>query len=130
MKASYSELKLCTKLCAIVPLAIVPNFWAVDVQDVPIQPPITAALAPKIAASIECARLAPNSITGRPFAADTIIVDFVAIKLWWLRRSKTIVSIICASIIGALTVSKGSLGKITVPSGIAQMSPVNLKVFR
>ena len=59
--------------------------------------------------------------------ADTEI-DFVAIKLWWLTKQSIAVSKICASIIGALTVINGSFGNATVPSGIAQISPENLKL--
>jgi len=44
-----------------------------------------------------------------------------------LRRK---VSINCASMIGAVTRIKGSSGKIMVPSGTAQTSPVNLTVLR
>lgn len=94
------------------------------------QPPIIDALAPKTAASTLWARLAPNSITGLPFAAATILEDFVAIRDWWFSIIKIVVSKIWASIIGAFTVIKGSFGKIIVPSGIAQISPVNLKLFR
>ena len=36
----------------------------------------------------------------------------------------------CASLTGALTVINGSFGNTTVPSGIAQISPVNLKSFK
>ena len=36
----------------------------------------------------------------------------------------------CAWIAGARTVRMGSLGNTVVPSGMAQMSPVNLKFFR
>ena len=128
MKASYSESKLWTKLWAIVPSAGISNIFAVNVQDVPAHPPIIAARAPKTAAVSPWERLAPNSITGLPFAALTIRLDFVAINDWWFTHSKRYVSNICASIIGARTVINGSFGNTTVPSGIAQISPVNLKL--
>ena len=43
----------------------------------------------------------------------------VAISDWWLICSSRAVSISCASISGATTVSMGSLGYMMVPSGKA-----------
>ena len=130
LKASYSESKLWIQLCAIVPLAGTLNSFADNVHDVPTAPPIIAALAPSTAALIPCALLAPNSITGLPCASFTILLVFVAIKDWWLVVSNSIVSNNCACIIGAFTVINGSFGNTTVPSGIAHISPVNLKFSR
>ena len=89
-----------------------------------------AALAPKIAASLPCARLEPNSSTTRPFAARQTRFAFVAMRLWWLSVRSKNVSTSCASIAGARTVRIGSFGKIGVPSGTAQISPVKRKLFR
>ena len=54
---------------------------SVSVQAVPRQPPIYAALAPRIAASLPCARREPNSRTTLPFAARQTRFAFVAIRL-------------------------------------------------
>ena len=43
-----------------------------------------------------CARREPNSITALPSAARTIRFVFVAMRLWWLMDSKTMVSTNCA----------------------------------
>jgi hypothetical protein len=54
----------------------------------------------------------------------------VAIRLWWLMVSSVNVSMSWASMAGARTVTTGSRGKMGVPSGMAQMSPVNRKSAR
>ena len=51
----------------------------------------------------------------------------MAIKDWWFIKQRIVVSKSCASINGAFTVINGSFGKTAVPSGIAHISPVNLK---
>ena len=57
-------------------------------------------------------------------------LDLVAIRLWWFSVSRTKVSINWAWMAGARTVRMGSPGKMGVPSGTAQMSPVKRKVRR
>jgi hypothetical protein len=78
--ASNSLSKSCTHECAIVPPAGTPKSSSAIVQAVPAHPAIYDALAPYIAAAVPCARREPNSETGRPFAARTILLDFVAIS--------------------------------------------------
>ena len=77
-----------------------------------------------MAPSAPWARREPNSATGRPSAARTMRLDLVAMRLWWFRHSSTKVSMNWAWMAGARTVRMGSPGKMGVPSGTAQMSPV------
>ena len=63
-------------------------------------------------------------MTGRPAAERTMRFALVAIRHWWLRQRSTKVSINCAWMAGARTVRMGSPGKMGVPSGAAQISPV------
>ena len=114
----------------MVPSAGIPKSRSEIVHAVPAHPPIYAARAPYTAAAVPCALLVPNSITGRPAAARTILLAFVAIRLWWLTIKRIIVSTNCACITGPLTVRIGSPGKIGVPSGIAHTSHVNLNSER
>ena len=83
-----------------------------------------------MAPSVPWARREPNSSTVRPWAARTIRLALVAIRLWWLMVSRVKVSISWAWMAGARTVTTGSRGKIGVPSGTAQMSPVKRKSRR
>ena len=83
------------------------------------QPPIKAALAPFKAASLPCALREPNSKILLSLAARTIRLVLVAIRLWWFKLKSKKVSKSCASMVVALTQSKGSFGKITSPSRIA-----------
>ena len=82
---------------------------------------------PSSPASTPCSLLSPNSIIGLPLAACTTREAFVAIMVCRLTVLSRKVSTSCASIMGAVTRIKGSLGKASEPSGIAQTSPVNLK---
>ena len=68
----------------MVPVAGTPKARSEIVQAVESQPPIYAALAPRIAASAPCARLDPNSLTSLPFAARRSLAAFVAIVLLFL----------------------------------------------
>ena len=56
------------------------------------------------------ALLAPKSDTPLPLAALTMRAVFVAMSDWWLNCARMAVSIIWASIIGAVTVITGSPG--------------------
>ena len=69
LNAVYSSGKLIIQLCACVPLTGTSNKWPANTLDVPTQPPIIAALAPKRPASGPCARRRPNSIIPSPCAA-------------------------------------------------------------
>jgi len=63
----------------------------------------------------------------RPRAASTQRAALLAISVCrWISFS-TIVSAICASTMGAVTSSRGSLGKTAVPSGTARTSPLKEK---
>ena len=57
------------QLWAWVPSTGTSKSCPVRTLDVPMQPPITAALAPYVPASGPCARLRPNSMMPSPFAA-------------------------------------------------------------
>ena len=103
----------------MVPPAGTPYSWSEMVQAVPPQPPIYAARAPMMAASAPWARREPNSSTVRPRAARTMRLALVAMRLWWLMVSRVKVSISCASMAGARTTTRGSLGNTGVPSGTA-----------
>ena len=74
---------------------------------------------PRMAPSAPWARREPNSSTVRPSAARTTRLALVAMRLWWLMASSRNVSISCAWMAGARTVSSGSLGNTGVPSGTA-----------
>ena len=69
LNAVYSSGKLMIQLCACVPSTGTPNCLPQITFEVPTQPPITAALAPKVPASGPCARRSPNSMIPSPFAA-------------------------------------------------------------
>ena len=78
----------------MVPIAGTPNISSASTVAVAAAPPIYAALAPRVAASAPCARLAPNSITIEPVspAARQILEAFVAISDWKLIVRSNIVS--------------------------------------
>ena len=76
------------------------------------------------------ARLAAKSTTVRPDAAWTTRAALVARMVWRLIRLIRIVSSSCASMMGAVTSSTGSLEKKTEPSGIARALPVNSSPLR
>ena len=54
-----------------------------------------------------------------PLKGRTMRLALVAMRLWWLMVSRVKVSISCASMAGARTTTRGSLGNTGVPSGTA-----------
>ena len=92
---------------------------AAKVLLVPIHPLIKAHFATSKLDMSPLALLAPNSMTFFLSAALTILLLAVVYREFELKYKSNVVSINCASIIGALTVIIGSFGKITVPSGTA-----------
>ena len=94
-------------------------------------PAIIPYIDESIAASEPSALLAPNSITPTfPLVDSIILLALVACSIAPFIIDNIAVSTICASIIGALIVIRGSFGNTGVPSAIAYISPVNLKFFK
>ena len=111
-----------TQLWACVPLTGMPKSRPARTFDVAPQPPTKAARDALMPPSMPWALRRPKSTTSSPRAARHTLAAFVAIRVSKFTTLRSIVSRIWAWRMGPRTLTSGSWGKTTVPSGTASTS--------